>query len=86
MNEKKKPFQYLGITFTPHRKFTQDEEKLGLKLPLANHNDTPEGWNWDDFWKSHNAVNGTKDSTDIFLVDGKERIPATNYLFYLDVE
>lgn len=83
--EPKNSFEYLGLHFMPCREFTKGEKKQRLKkdLRLSNLNGTPDGWNWNEFYKTAERELGKKGVVDVYLVDGEERVPGTNYLFYL---
>ena len=73
-------FEYLGKKYKPVRKFKKYEDfDYVAKNYLLNGDDTPEGWNHSEFFKSY----GNED-VDIFSdEDGWLRIPAINYLFYM---
>lgn len=76
-------FKYLGLTFIPCRNKTKEEEGMGLHLPFSDLDDSPEGWNYEEFYKTAKNELGEQGGGDIYLVDCEERLPMLNFLAYL---
>lgn len=77
-----KSFKYNGKKFTPVRQFTREEQKTGIGLPLRSigiNNYDQGNWNYEDFYKE--AKKAGAGEIDIFLMEGKHVVPATNELF-----
>ncbi len=76
-----KSFTYLGLEFTPEATLKGKETSFYniTKRISCNLKDTPNGWNYNKFYKVAKE-HGCGDF-DTFKVNGKNRMPG-NYLFY----
>ena len=76
-----KNFNYLGLTFKPLKTLKGASATFENKSKhLNNSNDTPTGWDYENFYKEAKKAGAGK--VDLFEVAGRARIPATNYLFH----
>jgi len=74
-------FRYLGMLVKPYKTLTgEDSTFASISRRLINENDTPEGWDYDEFYsiaRTHGAG-----EVDLFIVRGALRCPASNYFFH----
>ena len=77
---KMKNFNYLGLNFKPLRNLKGKSALFeNVSQHLNNFNDTPKGWDYDEFYKKAGKAGAV---VDLFEVSGQVRIPASNYLFH----
>jgi hypothetical protein len=80
MKKEIKSFVYNGLTFKPLKTLKgKASEFFEISKHLNNIGLTPTGWNYNGFYKI--ARENNSDNFDLFEVNGKTVIPATNYLF-----
>jgi hypothetical protein len=81
----KKKFEYKGLTFEPLKDIyvrgSEEEKFQKITRRCVDYQLTPEGWNYDEFYKIAEQNDAVADIYN--LIDRNYPvIPSTNYLFY----